>query len=45
MSVEQASRSSGDNSTLLRSASLWREGARLGMEAYTEVKYVCRDYR
>lgn len=28
----------------MKQSGLGREGARLGMEAYTEVKYVCRDY-
>ncbi len=28
----------------VKQSGLGREGARLGMEAYTEVKYVCRDY-
>ncbi len=29
----------------VKQSGLGREGARLGMEAYTEVKYVCRDWR
>jgi aspartate-semialdehyde dehydrogenase len=28
----------------MKQSGLGREGARLGMEAFTEVKYVCRDY-
>ena len=28
----------------MKQSGIGREGARLGMEAYTEVKYVCRDY-
>ena len=28
----------------MKQSGLEREGARLGMEAYTEVKYVCRDF-
>lgn len=28
----------------MKQSGLGREGARLGMEAYTEVKYVCRDF-
>ena len=28
----------------MKQSGLGREGARLGMEAYTEVKYVCRDW-
>jgi aspartate-semialdehyde dehydrogenase len=28
----------------LKQSGLSREGARLGMEAFTEVKYICRDY-
>lgn len=29
----------------MKQSGLGREGARLGMEAFTEVKYVCRDWR
>ncbi|MEE4217216.1 MAG: NAD-dependent succinate-semialdehyde dehydrogenase [Xanthomonadales bacterium] len=28
----------------VKQSGIGREGARLGMEAYTEIKYVCRDY-
>jgi len=28
----------------MKQSGLGREGARLGMEAYTDIKYVCRDY-
>jgi aspartate-semialdehyde dehydrogenase len=29
----------------MKQSGIGREGARLGLEAYTEVKYVCRDWR
>ena len=29
----------------MKQSGIGREGARLGMEAFTEVKYVCRDWR
>jgi aspartate-semialdehyde dehydrogenase len=29
----------------MKQSGVGREGARLGMEAFTEVKYVCRDWR
>jgi aspartate-semialdehyde dehydrogenase len=29
----------------MKQSGVGREGARLGLEAYTEVKYVCRDWR
>jgi aspartate-semialdehyde dehydrogenase len=28
----------------MKQSGLGREGARLGMEAFTEIKYICRDY-
>jgi aspartate-semialdehyde dehydrogenase len=28
----------------MKQSGIGREGARQGMEAFTEVKYVCRDY-